>query len=172
MLQACRPREVRGTRPLAFSLEYDAFRELHLDVYLRYARVRTGEWGRATRCVSSALESLRLCWTTILRSDRPAARAWKLLSEQADELSTCSQGHGWNLHCLLQTEHADAVLLHRRLGLSVERTAGLMGLDKYALRALLKSADRDLDKVPRCLAPQVHPPSGGGARNGRGCTPG
>ncbi|SCD80529.1 hypothetical protein GA0115253_101888 [Streptomyces sp. Termitarium-T10T-6] len=48
--------------PTAFCLEYTAFRDLHLDWYLRYAYIRTGEWTKATHCVEAAFNALSAGW--------------------------------------------------------------------------------------------------------------
>ncbi|MFG2767439.1 hypothetical protein [Streptomyces rubiginosohelvolus] len=142
--------------PAAFGLEYTAFRELHLDWYLRYAYVRTGEWTRATHCVEAAFDALRAGWATALRSACPAARAWQLLRDQTGERTTCAEGHTWSIHCLLRDAQADTILLHHRLGLSVKQTAGLMGIDDHAVRALLRSAERTLEEFPACVSPRLH----------------
>ncbi len=141
----------RASLPTSFRLEYVAFRQLHHDAYLNYAHIRIGSWTRAVRCVESVFDSLCYNWQAALRGC-PASRAWNLLSEQADQLSDCGTGHRWTVHCLLEGKQADVVLLHRRLRLSVEEAADLMGLPDYAVRGLLLTADRALCALPRCVA--------------------
>ncbi|MER5973643.1 hypothetical protein ABT112_28640 [Streptomyces sp. NPDC002055] len=141
--------------PAAFCLEYTAFRELHLDWYLRYAYVRVGEWTRATHCVEAVFDALSAGWATALRSACPAARAWQLLRDQAGERTTCAEGHSWSVHCLLHDAQADTVLLHHRLGLSITQAADLMGLDDHAVRALLRSAERAIEGLPPCVASRL-----------------
>ncbi|WP_371792954.1 hypothetical protein OG285_31980 [Streptomyces sp. NBC_01471] len=158
--------------PAAFCLEYSAFRDLHLDWYLRYAYVRTGEWTRAAHCVEAALDDLSAGWATALRSACPAARAWQMLRDQAGEQTTCAEGHSWSIHCLLHDAQADTVLLHHRLGLSIKQTAGLMGVDEHAVRALLRSAERALDALPLCVAARLHAPRSTAAHDASPCAPG
>ncbi|MFJ4800793.1 hypothetical protein [Streptomyces murinus] len=141
--------------PNAFCLEYDAFCELHLDWYLRYAYVRTGEWTCATNCVEAVFDTLSAGWVDALRSDCLAAQAWKLLRDYARERTVCTEGHSWNIHCVLHDAQADTVLLHHRLGLSVAHTADLMGLHDHSVRALLRSAQRALEEIPRCVASRL-----------------
>ncbi|MFJ2175880.1 hypothetical protein ACIOHE_23685 [Streptomyces sp. NPDC087851] len=158
-----------GTMPAAFCLEYTAFRELHLDGYLRYAYVRTGEWTHATQCVEAVFDALSAGWATALRSDRPTARAWQLLRDHAGERTTCAEGHSWIIHCLLHEAQADTVLLHHHLELSVTQTAALMGLDDHAVRALLRSAERALAELPPCVASRLRTaPAHAGALRAQG----
>lgn len=168
-----RPARHAGERmPAAFCLEYAAFRELHLDWYLRYAYVRTGEWTRATHCVEAAFDALSAGWTTVLRSACPAARAWQLLRDQAGERTTCAEGHNWSVHCLLRDAQADTVLLHHRLDLSIKQTAGLMGIDDHTVRALLRSAERALEAFPPCVTPRLHAACSTPAHDADPCAPG
>lgn len=152
--------------PNAFCLEYSAFRDLHLGWYLRYAYVRTGEWTRATHCVEAVFDTLSTCWAAALRSDCPSARAWQLLRDYASEQTVCTEGHSWSVHCLLHHAEADTVLLHHRLGLSVAHAADLMGLPHYAVRALLRSAERALEEFPPCVASRLRTPRSATAHGG------
>ncbi|WP_159041631.1 hypothetical protein [Streptomyces sp. WM4235] len=173
MSRASRPPRRAGARmPAAFCLEYTAFRELHLDWYLRYAHVRTGEWTRANRCVEAVFDALSASWATALRSACPAARAWQLLRDQAGERTTCSEGHGWSVHCLLNDAQADTLLLHHRLGLPITRTADLMGLDIHAVRALLRSAERAIEGLPPCVASHLRTTRSMTAHDTVPCAPG
>ncbi|MFC3352094.1 sigma-70 region 4 domain-containing protein [Streptomyces echinoruber] len=138
--------------PDRFRLEYFAFRQLHHDAYLDYAQVRTGSRVRAVRCVETVFDRLRDIWQAALRGS-PAAQAWGMLHEQANCHSDCGAGHVWPIHCLLEGRQADVVLLHRRLRLSVEEAADLMGVPDYTVRGLLRSADRALHALPPCVAP-------------------
>ncbi|MFC4328109.1 hypothetical protein ACFPC0_09725 [Streptomyces andamanensis] len=160
-----------GRTPDDFGLEYAAFRDLHLDWYLRYAYVRTGEWTKATDCVEAVFDALSAGWAEALRSDCPAAQAWQLLRDYAGERTVCTEGHSWSIHCLLHEAQADTVLLHHRLGLSVARTADLMGLRDHAVRALLCSAQRALADFPPCIASRLRTTRSATARGGAQCEP-
>ncbi|GAA2939981.1 hypothetical protein GCM10010446_26720 [Streptomyces enissocaesilis] len=144
----------QSTSCSGISIEYAAFRQLNYAAYVDYAHVRTGNQETAMRCADITFDKLWTIWQTALR-ESPAARGWELLREQVEDLSTCSSGHDWTAHCLLQADNADAILLHRRLGLSVTEAAGLMGLPDYAVRGLLRTSDRMLGALPPCLAPLV-----------------
>ncbi|MFE1199569.1 hypothetical protein ACFW6E_43845 [Streptomyces olivaceoviridis] len=157
--------------PNAFCLEYAAFRDLHLDWYLRYAYVRTGEWTRATHCVEAVFDALSARWVDALRSDCPAAQAWQLLRDYASERTVCTERHRWSIHCLLHDAQADTVLLHHRLGLSVAHTADLMGLHNHSVRALLRSAQRALEQFPPCVASRLRATRSATAHGGAQCEP-
>ncbi|GAU71084.1 hypothetical protein SSP35_27_00050 [Streptomyces sp. NBRC 110611] len=139
-------------RPTGFRLAYTAFRQLHHDVYLRYASVRTEDWHRAKQCVDAVFETLSTVWPATLRSDCPAARAWCLLRHEAAARACCRPGQTWRIHCLLEDPQADVVLLHDRLGLPVAQVAVLMGIDDYTVRALLRTAERSLRAIPSCVS--------------------
>ncbi|SFY51989.1 sigma factor-like helix-turn-helix DNA-binding protein [Streptomyces sp. F-1] len=138
--------------PARFRLEYCAFRQLHHETYTDYALIRTGNWVRAVHCVEDVFEQLCDTWQSVLQG-APAAQAWEMLSERVRCHSGCSAGHAWPLHCLLEDRQADVVLLRRRLRLSVDETAALMGVPDYTVRSLLRSADRALRALPSCVAP-------------------
>ncbi|WP_148587974.1 sigma-70 region 4 domain-containing protein [Streptomyces sp. WAC01526] len=137
--------------PARFPLEYRAFRQLHRDIYVRYAFVRTEREAAAVRCVEAVFQTLSAEWTAALRSETPAARAWQLLRQEATARSECRPGHSWSVHCLLEGQQADAFLLRRRLGLTVAQTATFMGVADYTVRAWLRTAERSLLGVPRCV---------------------
>lgn len=143
--------------PTAYGLEYAAFRELHEDVYVRYAHIRTDNSTRASRCVEAVFDTLCTRWPATLSSDCPAARAWFLLREQAGRHTDCTAGHAWSVHCLLPDPQADTVLLHCQLGLSVAQTADLMGVPDHTVRALLRGAQRALRSLPHCVTAHLAP---------------
>jgi DNA-directed RNA polymerase specialized sigma24 family protein len=139
-----------STSRSGITIEYAAFRQLNYAAYLDYACIRTGNRERAMRCVDIALDTLWVTWNAALR-DSPAARGWELLREQVDDVPICNTAHDWTAHCILPTDQADAILLHRKLGLTVAGTAELMGMPDYAVRALLRTGDRMLSELPSCL---------------------
>ncbi|MFI0260585.1 hypothetical protein ACH4OW_16295 [Streptomyces sp. NPDC017056] len=144
-----------GSTPMCFRLEYMAFRQMHHGPYLHYARVRTGDRAQAEQCVVAAFDALSTHWPMALRSNCPAAVAWSLLSREVDGRANCRARHAWSVHCLLEAAQADTVLLHHHLGLSVDKTAALMGLPDYAVRSLLRSAERVLEALPACMAARL-----------------
>ncbi|WP_052286679.1 sigma-70 region 4 domain-containing protein [Streptomyces sp. 769] len=154
------PATTARCRPTGFRLAYTAFRQLHHDIYLRYASVRTEDWNRANQCVDAVFEELSTGWPAALRSNCPAARAWFLLRQEAAVRARCRPGQTWRIHCLLEESQADVVLLHIRLGLPVAEVAALMGVDDCAVRALLRAAERSLQAIPACVSLWTFTPPG------------
>ncbi|MFF5537811.1 hypothetical protein ACFY71_35995 [Streptomyces cinerochromogenes] len=138
--------------PASFQLEYLAFRQLHHATYLEYAFIRTGNRMRAVRCVETVFGRLCATWHDALRGC-PAGRAWAMLREHASHLTDCSKGHSWAMHCLLDERQADVMLLHRRLSLTIEEAADVMGMENYTVRSLLWTAEAALRALPSCVAP-------------------
>lgn len=121
-------------------LDYLAFRQLHHDPYLKYASHRLTSRDAAQQAVDAAFSELAAQWLTALRSPSPAAVAWSLLQHAVANAPsrTDTPPHA------LPSQQSDAVLLHRRLGLTVEEAAALMGIDRAALITHLALARRAL----------------------------
>ncbi|MEV8391794.1 MULTISPECIES: hypothetical protein [unclassified Streptomyces] len=130
-----------------YPLEYDAFRQLNQQPYLRYACLRTGDPVRAERSVSLAFAALYARWPDTLRSPCPAAAAWEILHTAVDVEGQYGRNAEPQLPCVLTAAQADAVRLHDHLGLSVYKTAALMGTEEDSVRALLRSAARTAGAV-------------------------
>ncbi|MFD4117528.1 hypothetical protein ACFWSJ_29280 [Streptomyces niveus] len=128
--------------PSEYRLEYHAFRQMHHQPYLRYARLRTGDADRAARTVSRTFAALCARWPDTLSSACPAAAAWEILSNAVGGEGRCGDGLERQGSCLLTAAQADAVRLTQYLGLSVEETAALTGMDVRAVRGLLRTAGR------------------------------
>jgi hypothetical protein len=158
-----------GCTPLEHPLEYDAFCQMHRQPYLAYARLRTGDARRAAASVTRTFAALCTRWPETLRSACPAAAAWEILhtavgaeAGNGDGVDSTRRPPGAGAGCAtadgpatgpaptaapphdcgLTAPQADAVRLHRHLGVTVQDTAALMGRDDHAVRALLRSADR------------------------------
>ncbi|MFE4613234.1 hypothetical protein ACFRK5_33575 [Streptomyces niveus] len=128
--------------PSEYRLEYHAFRQMHQQPYLRYARLRTGDADRAARTVSRTFAALCARWPDTLSSACPAAAAWEILSTAVGGEGQCGTGPERRDSCLLTAAQADAVRLTHHLGFSVEETAALTGMDNRAVRGLLRTAGR------------------------------
>ncbi|NEB89025.1 hypothetical protein G3I43_33415 [Streptomyces anulatus] len=128
-------------------LEYDAFRQLYERPYLAYARLRTGDAGRAAQAVVEAFTALSARWAEALRSECLAADAWNILNSAVGVATGCGPAQR---RCHLTTVQADAVRLHRHLGLTLHDAAALMGTDEHTVRAALSSAARTLCTASPC----------------------
>ncbi|MCP9211470.1 hypothetical protein [Streptomyces cucumeris] len=140
-------------------LGYCAFRQMHRDSYLRYARVRVGD--RGTAVVGDVFDSLGCRWPEVLRSACPAAFSWRLLSRcvsEADRATGAADEGLEGLYGALPAEQADAVLLHYRLGMTLTAGADLMGIGSSVMAAHLLMAERSL---PRWLSTVLRPPEAG-----------
>lgn len=135
--------------PFGHSLEYEAFRQLYERPYLAYARLRTGDAGRAAQAVTEAFAALASQWQKALRSECLAADAWNILNTAVGVAVEFRPG-GSQRRCHLTTVQADAVRLHHRLGLTLQNTAALMGTDDHTVRAALSSAARTVCTVSPC----------------------
>jgi hypothetical protein len=119
--------------PTAFA----AFCTRHMDTYIRYTAVRTGDRHAASALVSAVLGDLAMTWMEVLQSPSPSALAWRLLSARTSRDATSAGPHR-----VLPANQADAVLLHYRLGLSAEQAAEVMGRKAAEFTWLLKQAVR------------------------------
>lgn len=139
------------TLPAESRLDYMAFCQLHHDAYLGYVQLRTGDHEAAASIVDAVLAQLGADWHWVLRSPCPAAVAWRLLGWVVDRRCCCCPAHppARAVYGLLDREEADVLLLHRLLGLSVTRTAFVMGVDRITVWARLRAAERSLTP---CLA--------------------
>ncbi|MFJ7424014.1 sigma factor-like helix-turn-helix DNA-binding protein [Streptomyces uncialis] len=129
-------------------LDYLAFRELVHDAYTRYAHARIGQAPLARTAVNTAFAAIRRTWTRTLSTPSAPRTAWRLLHRTVTCYADAVPGSASIAHRLLEPAPADAVLLHRRLGMSLAKTADVMGVDASAVRALLARADRRLDRLP------------------------
>ncbi|MFI1890197.1 hypothetical protein [Streptomyces jumonjinensis] len=129
-------------------LDYLAFRELVHDAYTRYAQARIGQMPLTRIAVNTAFAAIRQAWPRTLSSASAPQTAWRLLRQTVTCYADATPGAASIVHCILDHATADAVLLHRRLGMPLRQAADLMGVDNSAVRALLVRADRALD----CLA--------------------
>ncbi|MFI9630510.1 hypothetical protein [Streptomyces sp. NPDC052042] len=134
--------------PAEYPLEYEAFRQMTQDAYLRYARVRTGDETSAARSVAQMFAELTNQWEDTLRSACPAAAVWKLLSSAVEDQFPCGTACEPQPRSLLSSAETDTVVLHRHLGLTIEETAALMGVERPSVRALLRSAARSAVPCP------------------------
>ncbi|MFJ5035302.1 hypothetical protein ACIQB5_46480 [Streptomyces sp. NPDC088560] len=103
---------------------FAAFRERHYEPYLQYAALRIGRYGAAERAVAAAFTELAVSWTVVLGSSGPAAVAWDILHDHIGQaLDGCCPPSlpGRSLHL-------EAQVLHRRLQLSSERVAEVLGI--------------------------------------------
>ncbi|MFD5983769.1 hypothetical protein [Streptomyces cyaneofuscatus] len=143
-----RPGPAHIQAPSDHCLEYDAFRQLYERPYLAYARLRTGDAGRAAQAVAEAFTALSSGWAEALRSECLAADAWNILNTAVGVAAQFRPGS--QRHCHLTTVQADAVRLHHRLGLTLQDTAALMGTDNHTVRAALSSAARTVCPANPC----------------------
>ncbi|MFF5931584.1 sigma-70 RNA polymerase sigma factor region 4 domain-containing protein [Streptomyces hydrogenans] len=122
-----------GPRPPAFLMGYRAFCLRNENRYLRYARARSLDPGRARVVVDSLLCALVDEWPRIIASDRPASEAWKMLVLRvAASVGEGPRAHGGRrdtVHQTLEGLEADVFVLRYRMSLSPAETADLMGLE-------------------------------------------
>ncbi|MET8681774.1 hypothetical protein ABZW18_30380 [Streptomyces sp. NPDC004647] len=112
---------------------------------MRYAEARLGDGRAGAGAVTAAFRDLCVIWGDVLRSSCPAAVGWRVLG-QAVAVGWSSAagpaGEADALHRVLPDQQADAVLLHYRLGMALEESADLMGMDVAALGVQLRVAER------------------------------
>jgi hypothetical protein len=120
-------------------LDFIAFRELVHTPYLRYARLRLGEPQLAGAAVEAAFADIRRAWPQTLSSASVPQAAWRRLRQAIADRARGGRG-GWSGD---RGECGDAALLHRSLGLTLEDTAGLLGVPVPCVWALLVRADRE-----------------------------
>ncbi|MGW2492330.1 hypothetical protein ACWCV9_34695 [Streptomyces sp. NPDC001606] len=127
---------------------FAAFRERLYEPYLQYSALRIGQYGAAERAVAAAFTELAVSWTKVLGSSGPAAVAWDILHDHID------QALGGHLHPCpfgrpVRSLHLEVQVLHRRLLLSSERIAEVLGIPvEDVCGLLLPSGPRGGDKQP------------------------
>ncbi|MCZ0991769.1 hypothetical protein [Streptomyces diastatochromogenes] len=117
---------------------FAAFRERQFEPYLQYAALRIGQPCAAEKAVAAAFTELAVSWTVVLGSSGPAAVAWDILHDHIDHalgLETQTSPSGRTVRSL----QLDAHVLHRRLRLSSERVAEVLGVALEDLASLLPS---------------------------------
>ncbi|AUG77466.1 hypothetical protein CFP65_2642 [Kitasatospora sp. MMS16-BH015] len=127
----------RDTQSPALSLEFMAFRELHLPRYLSYARVWFREPGRAAEAVEHAFRALAAVWPEILVSSNPTAAAWQIVRGAVTEHTTRPAG---------PTDPGavdeDLAILHYVVGLATPEIADVVGTDTASVASQLRHALR------------------------------
>ncbi|MEU5599152.1 hypothetical protein [Streptomyces sp. NPDC020298] len=117
---------------------FAAFRERHYDPYLQYAALRIGHFGAAERAVAAAFTELAVSWTVVLGSSGPAAVAWAILHDHIDQ-ALDGQLRSCPFSRPVRSLHLEAQVLHRRLQLSSERVAEVLGIPVEDVWGLLPS---------------------------------
>ncbi|MFJ1957699.1 hypothetical protein ACIOGT_31025 [Streptomyces microflavus] len=128
-------------------LEFTALVQMNGRFYLRYALARVVNQGAAAATVNSTLTETASRWPALLQGPQPAAAVWlrlRLNVEEAARHAACRDPLVDNLYGTLSSRVADAVVLNRKLQLSVDTTAGLMGVERSAIAAALLTAKRSL----------------------------
>ncbi|MEW2134932.1 hypothetical protein [Streptomyces sp. NPDC005435] len=115
---------------------FAAFRERHYESYLQYTEVRIGHYGPAERVVAEAFTELAVSWTAVLGSSGPAAVAWDILHEHIDHALGAGSAFAPS-EKPARSLHLEAHVLCRRLRLSSERVAELLGRPVDDIRGLL-----------------------------------
>ncbi|MGW1978245.1 hypothetical protein [Streptomyces sp. NPDC001889] len=154
----------RHSPPALHRLDYQAFRQLVRSDYAVYARARIGLEPVASAAVDEAFTAIAHAWARMLSSPSTAAAAWLLLGDTVTRHASGVPGTRSPAHRILPAPPADALLLHRGLGLPLDRTAALMGSDISAVRALIARADRELGRARE--APALRAPSSVARRAG------
>ncbi|MFE7623018.1 hypothetical protein [Streptomyces sp. NPDC057509] len=116
-------------------------------LYLRYAQARIVDRVAAAATVAATLAEAAGGWPSLLQGPHPAAAVWTFLRRNTDETvrrATCRDPLLDRLYGLLSSRVADAVVLDRKLRLTVESAAGLMGADCSAVAGALLTARRSL----------------------------
>ncbi|MER5636355.1 hypothetical protein ABT095_05315 [Kitasatospora sp. NPDC002227] len=128
------PREPQSP---TLSLEFMAFRELHLPRYLSYARVWFREPGRAAEAVEHAFRRLAAVWPEILGSSNPTAAAWQIVRSTVTERTTQATG----APCATGADE-DLAILHYVVGLATPEIADVVGADTASVASQLRHALR------------------------------
>ncbi|MFJ3495017.1 hypothetical protein ACIPPJ_15690 [Streptomyces sp. NPDC086091] len=115
---------------------FGAFRERHYEPYLRYAALRIGQSDAAERVVSDAFTELAVTWTVALGSAGPAAVAWDILHDHIGQ-ALAGRGHPDRSDGPARSLPLEAQVLHRRLRLSSERVAEVLGISPGVVPGLL-----------------------------------
>ncbi|MFJ7209468.1 hypothetical protein ACIQWR_38805 [Streptomyces sp. NPDC098789] len=117
------PQATRCARDLA-SVAYEAFCATHRTVYSRYAAARLGNDRLGEDAAQAALGALAPLWASALTCPAPAAVSWLLLTGFVNAQPRVGREPARGLSQI----HADAVILHDRLGLPRRTAAAVMGL--------------------------------------------
>ncbi|MGW0874257.1 hypothetical protein ACWD3Z_27790 [Streptomyces sp. NPDC002740] len=115
---------------------YTAFHERHYEPYLLYAVLRIGRPKVAEAAVTAAFTELAVSWTTILGGAGPAAAAWRILHGSVDS----AMGYGpadVPADHVVQMLRRDAYVLDKRMHLSRDRIAEVLGIRPGDLHSLL-----------------------------------
>ncbi|MVO90345.1 hypothetical protein GPA10_37760 [Streptomyces sp. p1417] len=135
--------QVAGSR----RLEYDAFCELALMPYLRFARVRLGDFFLALQVVHSTFVDLAKEWDRALNGPSAPAAAWELLQATMDRCRPSAPRRP----TALSGPH-DMIVLHCVLGCSIRSIAHLRGLETSEIAARLAFARRSARPTSPCRA--------------------
>ncbi|WP_406387285.1 sigma factor-like helix-turn-helix DNA-binding protein [Streptomyces sp. NBC_00887] len=135
-------------------VEFTAFCLRHQERYIRYARARSLDAGKARQIVESVLGALVVVWPSVISSDMPSRVAWQVLTAQVDwallDADRARRGNaGDAAHLALPPRQADAVLLRYRLCLSRAETAELMGVKESEVALDLAKAVDSLQSQDR-----------------------
>ncbi|GAA2679278.1 hypothetical protein GCM10009864_59280 [Streptomyces lunalinharesii] len=117
---------------------------------MRYAEARLGSGVLGHGAVVAAFSALSTIWADVLGRSRPCTASWQILVDTVSAVRSASPGAGADVDVLyevLPARQADAVLLRDELGMSVEDTADLMGVDQSAMIVLLQVAGRGLGRA-------------------------
>ncbi|MEU6678788.1 hypothetical protein [Streptomyces sp. NPDC046853] len=123
--------DAAGAVPLTLPLAFEAFRDLHYDCYLGYARLHL-PGDDAAEAVARTLGHLVIHWPYVISRRSPAAYAWDRLVDH-----TRSRHHPLDLNTDSTTQY-DAVVLHHGLGCSVPTVAATTGLHPAKAAYLLR----------------------------------
>ncbi|MGW6524007.1 hypothetical protein [Streptomyces sp. NPDC054962] len=115
---------------------YTAFRERHYEPYLLYAALRIGRPGAAEAAVTAAFTELAVSWTAILGGAGPAAVAWRILHDHVDRALGYGPADVPADH-VVQMLRRDAYVLDKRMHLSRDRIAEVLGIRLEDLHSLL-----------------------------------
>lgn len=123
-------------------LEYEAFIQLYGQLYYRYARARLDEDAPSRLAVDFTLRAVRRRWADLLRQPCPATGAWRQLRHHVTALRTERDSPVDRLYENCAPDIADIALLSYRLGLPLDATADVMGIDRPIAAAGLRTAMR------------------------------
>ncbi|WP_441245912.1 hypothetical protein [Kitasatospora sp. McL0602] len=128
-----------GAQPPHLSLEFVAFRELHLPRYLSYAKVWFREPGRAAEAVELAFRALAAVWPEILGSPNPTAAAWQIVRSTVTARTAPPDA---TPAPRATAEDEDLAILHYVVGLATPEIADVVGADTASIASQLRHALR------------------------------
>ncbi|MFD3821929.1 hypothetical protein [Streptomyces sp. NPDC058625] len=132
---------------------FTVFRERHYEPYVQYAALRIGQYGAAERVVAAAFTELAVSWTVALGSAGPAAIAWDILRDHIGQ-AVGERRRPCPFARSVQSLQMEAQVLHRRLQLSSERVAEVLGVPVEDICGLLPASDpRTSDDWPLHATP-------------------